>query len=154
MVVEKPPGADRREHADRADQVLVHRVVVVHVELHHRDDLAEVGNEAAENARLVHLPEHLLGVLRLAQDLDEKPVRLRILLHLAVDPLQRLGDETQRIRVGEKIVPSRFVEEADEVHRIALENVVGGDGDASAFSDEIRALDEAAARAHAAQEAG
>jgi hypothetical protein len=36
---------DLGEHADAADQVLVHRVVVIHVELHHRDDAAESGTK-------------------------------------------------------------------------------------------------------------
>ncbi len=54
---------DVDEHADAAQQMLVHRVVVVHVELHHRHDAAEVGDEAAEHAGLVHPPQHDLGVL-------------------------------------------------------------------------------------------
>ena len=91
MVVDEPPGADRREHADGAEQVLVHRIVVVHVELHHRDDLAEVGDEAAEHAGFVHVPSTRFGMVRLAQDLQEEPVRLRVVLQLAVDALQRLA---------------------------------------------------------------
>ena len=54
---------DLGEHADAAQQMLVHRVVVVHVELHHRDDAAEGGHEAAEHAGLVHAPQHGLGVV-------------------------------------------------------------------------------------------
>ena len=54
---------DAGEDADGADQVLVHREVVVHVELHHRHDPAEVRDEAAEHARLVHAPQRRLGVL-------------------------------------------------------------------------------------------
>ena len=77
--------------ADRADQVLVHRIMVVHVELHHRDDLAEVGDEAAEHAGLVHVAEHRLGIVRIAEDLQEQPVRLRIVLQLAVDRFERLA---------------------------------------------------------------
>ena len=68
---------DLGQHADAAHQVLVHRVVVVHVELHHRDDAAEVGHEAAEHAGLVHAPQHDLGVVLGGQDLEEQPVRLR-----------------------------------------------------------------------------
>ena len=59
-----PPGPQRRQRAHRTDQVLVHRVVVIHVELHHRDDLAEVGDEATEHAGLVHVPEHRLHLVR------------------------------------------------------------------------------------------
>ena len=41
---------DLREDADAAQQMLVDGVVVVHVELHHGDDLAEFGDQPAENA--------------------------------------------------------------------------------------------------------
>jgi hypothetical protein len=67
---------DLLQDADAAQQMLVHRVVVVHVELHHRDDLAEGADEAAEHAGLVHAPQHDLGVVR-GQDLQEQPVGLR-----------------------------------------------------------------------------
>jgi hypothetical protein len=55
--------------ADGADQVLVHRVVVVHVELHQGDDLAEIGHELAEHAALVHLAQDALHRARRGQDL-------------------------------------------------------------------------------------
>jgi hypothetical protein len=42
VLVAEAAGLDFRQHADGADEVLVHRVVVVHVELHHRDDAAEI----------------------------------------------------------------------------------------------------------------
>ena len=80
---------DVGQHADGADQVLVHRVVVVHVELHHRHDLAEVGHEAAEHAGLVHAPQGRLGVLVGAQHLQKDAVGLRIVAQLVVDEPQR-----------------------------------------------------------------
>ena len=40
-VVRVLAGLDLGQHADAAQQVLVDRVVVIHVELHHRDDAAE-----------------------------------------------------------------------------------------------------------------
>ena len=58
---------------DAAQQMLVHRVVVVHVELHHRHDLAEGADELAEHAGLVHAPQHDFSVVR-RQDFHEQPV--------------------------------------------------------------------------------
>ena len=58
--------------------MLVHRVVVVHVELHHRHDAAEIGDEAAEHAGLVHAAQHDLGRVARGQDLEEQPVGLRV----------------------------------------------------------------------------
>ncbi len=73
---------DLGEHADAAQQMLVDRVVMIHVELHHRDDAAEIRNEAAEHAGLVHAPQHDLGVLLRGQDLEEEPVGLRVVAQL------------------------------------------------------------------------
>ena len=78
MLVAEAPGLDLGEHADRADEVLVDRVVMVHVELHHRDDAAEIRDEAAEHAGLVHPPQHHLGRVLRGQDVEEEPVRLRV----------------------------------------------------------------------------
>ena len=137
MILDEAPGADCAKNADGADQVLVHRIVVVHVELHHRDDLAEVGDEAAEHAGLVHVAKHRVGVFRVAEDFEEEPVRLRIVLHLPVDALQRLGDEPQRVRMEGELAPPRLVEDADQVDRIALENVVAHDVDPPMVGEEV-----------------
>ena len=56
-------GLDVREDADAAQQMLVHRVVVIHVELHHRDNAAERAHETAEHARLVHPAQHPLRIV-------------------------------------------------------------------------------------------
>ena len=56
-------SVDIGQHADAADEMLVHRVVVIHVELHHRNDAAEGGHEPAEHACFVHPPQHGLGVV-------------------------------------------------------------------------------------------
>ena len=90
-----------------ADQVLVHRVVVVHVELHHRDDLAEIGDEAAEHAGLVHVPEH--GSACSASQRISRNSRFAsgVVLQRAVDALQRFGDEPQRIGMEGEVVAGR-----------------------------------------------
>ena len=53
---------DVLKDADAAEQVLVHRVVMIHIELHHRDDLAEGADELSEHTGLVHAPQHRLRV--------------------------------------------------------------------------------------------
>ena len=55
---------DVGQQADGADQMLVHREVVIHVELHHRHDAAEIRHEAAEHAGLVHLAQHRFRIAR------------------------------------------------------------------------------------------
>ena len=54
MILRELAALDLRQNADGADQMLVHRIVMIHVELHHRHDAAELRNEAAEHAGLVH----------------------------------------------------------------------------------------------------
>ncbi len=54
------PALDPRQQADRPDRMLVDRIMMVHVELHLRDDAAEIGNEAAEDTGLVHPAQHRL----------------------------------------------------------------------------------------------
>ena len=68
---------DFGQHADAAQQMLVHGVVMIHVELHHRHDVAELRNEAAEHAGLVHAPQHDLGVGLGGEDFPEQQVGLR-----------------------------------------------------------------------------
>ena len=68
---------DVGEHADGAHEVLVDRIAVIHVELRHADDAAELGHEAAEHAGLVHAPQRHLGVRVAGQQLDEDAVGLR-----------------------------------------------------------------------------
>ena len=65
------PASIVAEHSDRAQQVLVDRVVVVHRELHHPDDAAEIGNEPAEHAGLVHAPQRGLRRVARSEDLEE-----------------------------------------------------------------------------------
>ena len=72
------PALDARQEADGADQVLVHREVVIHVELHHRHDAPEIRDEAAEHARLVHLAQHAFGIARVGQELHEQPIGGRV----------------------------------------------------------------------------
>jgi hypothetical protein len=73
------PLVDIRQHADGTDQVLVDRVVMIHVELHHRDDLAEIWDEPAEHARLVHAAQDERGIARRGQDRQEEAVGLLVL---------------------------------------------------------------------------
>ena len=61
MVLLEVAAFDLGQQADRPDRMLVHRIMVVHVELHLRDDASEIGNETAEHARLVHPAKHQLG---------------------------------------------------------------------------------------------
>ena len=76
---------DPRQQADRADGMFVHRIVVVHIELHLRDHTPEIQNEAAEHARLAHPAQHRFGVTAAGQDIHEQLVGTRITAHRRID---------------------------------------------------------------------
>ncbi len=56
-------GLDLVQDADRKQRVLVDGIDMVHVVLHLRDDAAEIRDEAAEHARLVHAPQRSFRIL-------------------------------------------------------------------------------------------
>ena len=111
------------EHADAADEMLVDRVVVVHVELHHRHDAAERAHEFAEHAGLVHAPQHGLGVVLRGQNFQEQPVGFLVLAHVLVDQLERARGGAHRFGMEREIVLLRQIEQPDQIDRIAREDI-------------------------------
>ena len=140
------PRLDVGQNADAAQQVLVHRIVVVHVELHHRDDAAEGAHEAPEHADLVHPPQHHLGAVA-GEDLEEQVVRDLVLAQLLIDQLERALRGAHRFRMEGEIVLLGETEDADEVDGVAAEGVRIRDVDAIVVDDEILAVEHHAARA-------
>ena len=134
---------DLGQHPDAAQQVLVHGVMVVHVELHHRHDAAEVGNEMPEHAGFVHAAEHGFGMAAGGENLEEQPVGLGILAQLRVDQLERARGGVQRVGMERERVAIGEMEDADQVDRIAAKNVGVADVDAVVVDDEVRALAQA-----------
>ncbi len=61
QLLRQPTGFDRAKFADGANEMLIDRVMVVHRELHHADDAAEIGDESAEHAGFVHAPKRDFG---------------------------------------------------------------------------------------------
>ena len=61
--------------------------------------------------------------MREVSDLEEEPVRLRVLAERAVDQLERAGDLLHRVRVEGEVVAVGEVEDADQVDRIAREDL-------------------------------
>ena len=131
------PAHDLVERADAADKMLVDRVVVIHVELHHRHDAAERMYEGAEHAGFVHAAQHDFGRVRRGQDLQEQPVGFRVLAHVLVDQLERTRGGAHRFRVKFEIVLLRQPEQAEKIDRIAPEHVGARNIDAVVIDDEI-----------------
>ncbi len=109
------------EVADRAQKMLVDGVVMIHIELHQRDNLAEVGHEAPKNPRLVHQPQHDLRRVARGQNVGKKSIGFGIGAQFGVDALQRQGDEPRRVGVDRESIAIRHPEQLDDIDRIALE---------------------------------
>ena len=65
---------DRGDIAHGADQMLVHRIMVIHVELHQPHGMAEFRNEAAQHARLVHQAQRPFRIVARGQHFQEDAV--------------------------------------------------------------------------------
>ena len=137
MAVPRLPTCDLSQNADGLDQMLVHREVVVHRELHHRRDAAEGRHEAPQHARLVHTLERFLRVARGRQDGEEQPVRLFVRPQLVVDQVEASVNAFQRVGVQLQLVDVGEVEQADQVHGVALEAAILRERDAAIHHLEI-----------------
>ena len=61
MIFDKTMRFDVGKDAHRAQEMLINGIVMIHIELHHRDDLTEVGHEPAEHASFVHASQNRFG---------------------------------------------------------------------------------------------
>jgi len=113
---------DFRKDADGAQEMFVGGVVVIHVELHQRDDATEIGDEAAEHAGLVHPAQRRFGILA-------------------------RGENVEAVLIGD-------VEEADDVDRIPVEEILLRDREAPVFDIEAANDLLAAHRLHEAADGG
>ena len=75
MILAQLPSFDHRGQADRTDAMLVDGIVMIHVELHLRDDTSEVGNKAAKYPRLVHPSQDKVRPLPMGQHVEEEGER-------------------------------------------------------------------------------
>ena len=116
--------------------MLIDRIMVVHVELHLRDDAAEVGNEAAEYSGLVHPAEHDLGLMDAGQRFHEQGIRALVVADGSGDQSSSPGSRRAWRRVNFELFARCQGEHGEQAHRIGLEKIVLRDRDAAAIEDE------------------
>ena len=63
-----------RQQADSTYGVLINGIMVIHIELHLRDNATEIGNESSKNSCFVHPPQNRLRVVGRCQNIDEQDV--------------------------------------------------------------------------------
>ena len=130
MVVGQLAALDPRQQADRPDRMLVDRIMVVHVELHLRDDPAEVGHEAAEHAGLVHPAQRDIGLVARGQHFEEEGIGARVVADL-VDQPRIARRRAHRVGMDFQPLARRQREQFDQPHWISANQSVVGDRQAA-----------------------
>ena len=125
-----------RNVPDRKQQMLVHRVMVIHVELHQRDDAAEFRHEAAHDAGFVHAPERAFGIAARTEDVEKQPVGLFVIAQIVVDQIELARHAAQCRRVDVQALRIGDMEEPDEVDRVFAEQA-GARGKPPVLDEEI-----------------
>ena len=46
------------QQAERAQQMFIRRIMMIHIELHERDNAAEIGDKTAQDAGFIHAPQN------------------------------------------------------------------------------------------------
>ena len=109
------------ERSDGQDRMLIHRIVVVHVELHQRDDALKLGDKGAENAGLVHPSQRPFRIAAFCQQPHEYAVRFRITPQLVVDKVQFAHDDAVGVGMNQGAGSQTFLKEPQNVDRILVE---------------------------------
>ena len=129
VIVRQSAAFDVRQQANGPDRMLVHGIMMIHVELHLRHDPAEFRHEPAKHRRFVHPPQHLGGIARGTQYAEEQLVGARILAHLMIDAFGIAPCRAHRQRMHFVAEPVRQREHLDQTHRIILKEGVVRNGD-------------------------
>ena len=119
-----------RQNPDRTQQMLVDRVVMIHVELHHRDDAPELRHKAAEQAGFIHPPQQAFGGFFRIQNFNKQPVGFFVFPQVRRDKTQRLGDQPRRIRMDHAIQLIGKPEQAQQIDRVFGKNIGPRNADA------------------------
>src|SRR5258708_34652289 len=108
MIIFKFAALYRSQETNCPNRMLVDRIMVVHVELHLGNDPAEVWDEAAEYASLIHPAQYRLGMIGRRWNFHEQRIGAWIFAHAARDRRTasigrriwgRLGPNLRRNRV-------------------------------------------------------
>ena len=68
--------------------MFVDRVVMVDVELHHRDDVFELGDEGSQHPKFIHPAQAAFGVAVFQQQVKEDALRFGVVAHVVVNQVE------------------------------------------------------------------
>ncbi|MNW09437.1 hypothetical protein D3C71_2064320 [compost metagenome] len=67
--------------------MFIHCIVVIHVELHHRDDFAKIRDELTQYARFIHAAQDQFRIARRGQHFQKQAIGFCVLAQFSVDEL-------------------------------------------------------------------
>ena len=94
--------------------MLIHRIVVIHVKLHHRHDAPEIRDEPAQHTRLIHAAQGGFRIVPAAQNLQENLVGFFIRTQIIVDQESK----------GQNLLPIRFLRQLIRFYGDSIERLV------------------------------
>jgi len=112
---------DLVELADALDDVLVHRVAVIHVELHQGADRLELGDEGRQHAQFVHAAQRAFGVAVFHQQVEKQLLCLRVVAQAVVDEVDVGGHQAHRVGVDQEPGAQPLLEQPQEVQPVGQE---------------------------------
>ena len=83
--------------------MLVNCEVVIHIELHHRDNAAKIWNKAPKNTGFIHAPKHSRRVLFTGKKLQKNTVSLWIVAQVVINQMKRSTQNPNGVRVQESV---------------------------------------------------
>src|SRR5262249_13582595 len=113
---------DLGKYTDAPQQMLIHRVVVVHIELHHGDDPAKCWHEAAETTGFVHPPKHGFRVALRGEEPKEQISGFLVVPQLSIDQVERARDRADRVRMEGQLMVLREKKDPNQIAWITLKN--------------------------------
>ncbi len=122
----QPLCLDLGEISDGAQEMLIDSVMMIHVELHERDDTAEFRDEAPENAGFIHEAQNDFRLVARSQNAEKQPVGFRVGAQFRIDELEGPGHVPRRVRMDRETIAVGDPEKPDEIDRIAGENLRPG----------------------------
>ncbi len=108
--------------------MFVHRVVVIHVELHHRAHGLELRQKGREHTKFVHAPQRALGIAVFQQQVEKELLRRRIVAEPLVDKREVFCDHEHGVGMDQKSGAQRLLEQPQQVERIGQKGRLVGDG--------------------------
>src|SRR3546814_12981682 len=103
MVGPELAALNLRHETDRADRMLVDRIMMVHVELHLRDDSPQVRNETAEQSGFVPTAQTRCGLARPSQYIECQTADARNIAHVHLDRIRVAASPLTRTRAHHTI---------------------------------------------------